>query len=88
MRLLIWYWGRRGGGGQQALALARALAHRQDVAVALSLSAQSDLIDDLRATGLPIDAVPTYRSAAGFAAGFPGGCGARRRISVRMPSSR
>lgn len=80
MRLLIWYWGRRGGGGQQTLALARALARRRDVAVALSLSAQSDLIDDLRATGLPIDAVPTYRSAAGFAAGFLRVPGLARRL--------
>ncbi len=71
MRLLLWYWGRRGGGGQQTLALARALARRQDVAVALSLSAQSDLIGEIRATGLPVDAVPTYRSAAGFVAGVP-----------------
>lgn len=70
MRLLLWYWGRRGGGGQQTLALARALARRHDVAVALSLSAQSDLLGEIRATGLPVDAVPTYRSAAGFAAGF------------------
>ena len=70
MRLLLWYWGRRGGGAQQALALARALARRGDVAVALSLSAQSDLIAEMRALGLPLDAVPTYRSAAGFAAGF------------------
>jgi glycosyltransferase involved in cell wall biosynthesis len=70
MRLLLWYWGRRGGGGQQVLALARALARREDVSVALSLSAQSELIDEIRAIGLPLCAVPTYRSAAGFAAGL------------------
>ncbi len=70
MRLLLWYWGRRGGGAQQTLALAQALARRRDVAAALSLSAQCDLLGEIRATGLPIDAVPTYRSAAGFAAGF------------------
>ena len=70
MRLLLWYWGRRGGGEQQTLALARALARRSDVAVALSLSAQSDLIGEISGLGLPVDAVDTYRSAAGFAAGF------------------
>ncbi len=67
----MWYWGRRGGGGHQVLALATALARRGDVAVALSLSAQSDLIAPIRALGLPVDAVPTYRNALGFAAGLP-----------------
>ncbi|MEO3472527.1 glycosyltransferase [Roseomonas sp. CAU 1739] len=70
MRLLLWYWGRRGAGGQQTLALASALARRSDVAVALSLSAQSDLIEEVRSLGLPVDVVDTYRSAAGFATGF------------------
>lgn len=69
MRLLLWYWGRRGGGAQQALALARALARRDDAEVALSLSAQCELLTEIRATGLAIDLVPTYRSAAGFAVG-------------------
>lgn len=70
MRLLLWYWGRRGGGGQHTLALAAALARREGVAVALSLSAQAELLEPIRALGLPVDAVPTYTSAAGFAAGF------------------
>lgn len=70
MRLLLWYWGRRGGGAQQTLALARALARRDGATVALSLSAQCELLAEIRATGLAVDAVPTYRSAAGFAAGF------------------
>ncbi|WP_198375814.1 glycosyltransferase family 4 protein [Neoroseomonas rubea] len=70
MRLLLWYWGRRGGGGHVALALARALGRRADVEVSLSLSAQADLLPEFTALGLPIDAVPTYASAAGFAAGF------------------
>lgn len=70
MRLLLWYWGRRGGGAQQTLSLARALARQGGVATALSLSAQCELLAEIRATGLPVDAVPTYRSAAGFAAGF------------------
>ena len=30
MRLLFWYWGRRGAGGQLTLALAEALARRPD----------------------------------------------------------
>ncbi|BDG70904.1 glycosyltransferase family 4 protein [Roseomonas fluvialis] len=70
MRLLLWYWGRRGAGGQLTLALARALARRDDVAVALSLSAQADLAPEIDALGLPTDRVRTYASAAGFVAGF------------------
>ncbi|MBW6397813.1 glycosyltransferase family 4 protein [Roseomonas sp. HJA6] len=70
MRLLLWYWGRRGAGGQLTQALAQALARREDVAVALSLSAQAELLEPIRALDLPVDAVPTYASAAGFAAGF------------------
>ena len=70
MRILFWYWGRRGAGGQLTQALAAALARRSDVSVALSLSAQAELLEPTRALGLPVDAVPTYSSAAGFALGF------------------
>jgi glycosyltransferase involved in cell wall biosynthesis len=80
MRLLLWYWGRKGGGAQQTLALASALARRGDVAVALSVSAQCDLLAELRATGLPVDAVETYRSATGFVAGFLRVPGLTRRL--------
>lgn len=70
MRLLLWYWGRRGAGGQLTHALAAALARREDVSVALSLSAQAELLDTTRALGLPMDVVSTYNSAGGFALGF------------------
>ena len=70
MRILLWYWGRRGAGGQLTHALAGALARRPDVEVALSLSAQAEMLEQTRALGLPLDAVPTYAGAAGFAAGF------------------
>lgn len=80
MRLLLWYWGRRGAGGQLALALAAALARRDDVAVALSLSAQADLGVELDSLGLPTDRVRTYSSAAGFVAGFARVPGLARRL--------
>lgn len=70
MRILLWYWGRKGAGGQLTLALADALRRRGDVEVALALSAQAELLAPMRALGLQLDAVPTYASAAGFAAGF------------------
>jgi glycosyltransferase involved in cell wall biosynthesis len=70
MRILLWYWGRKGAGGQLTLALAEALQRRGDVEVALALSAQAELLAPMRALGLELDAVQTYTSAAGFAAGF------------------
>ncbi|MDI3305738.1 MAG: glycosyltransferase [Acetobacteraceae bacterium] len=69
MRILLWYWGRRGAGGQLTLALAEALARRQDVALALSLSRQADLRREMEVLGLPMDAVDTFSGAAGFLLG-------------------
>ncbi len=70
MRILLWYWGRRGAGGQLTLALAEALHRQPGVQVALAISAQADLREELLALGLPTEVVPTYASAAGFLAGF------------------
>lgn len=72
MRLLLWYWGRRGGGAQFALALGGALARRPDAALHLSVSAQGHLLDGFRALGAAgLDAVPTYGSPLGFALRTP-----------------
>lgn len=70
MRILLWYWGRRGAGGQMTLCLAEALRRQPGVEVALAISAQAELRAGLEALALPTDAVPTYASAAGFLAGF------------------
>lgn len=43
MKVLIWHWGRRGGGPRYTLELARVLAARPDMDVFLSLSRQSEL---------------------------------------------
>ena len=69
MRILLWYWGRRGAGGQMTLALAEALARRPEVAVALSLSAQAELVEETATLGLPTERVPTYAGAVGFVLG-------------------
>jgi len=69
MRILLWYWGRRGAGGQLTLVLAEALARRRDVALALSLSRQAELRRETEALGLPADVVDTYAGAAGFLLG-------------------
>jgi glycosyltransferase involved in cell wall biosynthesis len=70
MRLLLWYWGRRGAGGQLTLALAEALSCQPGVTIALAISAQAELRAELEGLGLATEAVPTYRSATGFAAGL------------------
>jgi glycosyltransferase involved in cell wall biosynthesis len=69
MRILLWYWGRRGGGAQMTLGLATGLARRPGIALALSVSAQADLLAETAALGLPMDPVPTYASLPGFLAG-------------------
>ena len=71
MRVLLWYWGRRGGGAQFALGLARALSLQPGLAVRLSLSAQLEGLEAFHALGVPMQIVETYRSRAGFLAALP-----------------
>lgn len=78
MKLLLWHWGRHGAGPQMLVSLAQALAPR--AAVSLSVSAQSDLLAATQSLGLPLDAVPTYRSAAGFVSGLARIPALRRRL--------
>lgn len=66
-RILMWYWGRRGGGAQFSLSLARALVPG---GLALSVSRQNTLIDAFRALPVPRQEVATYNGPLGFAAGF------------------
>ncbi|WP_338665863.1 glycosyltransferase [Pararoseomonas sp. SCSIO 73927] len=69
MRILLWYWGRRGGGAQFTLCLARGLAGRPGVGLALSLADRNELLPEARAIGAPLDAVETFAGAAGAALG-------------------
>lgn len=77
-KLLLWHWGRRGAGPQMLISLAQALAPR--AGLTLSISAQSDLVAETLALGLPCDLVPTYTSTAGFLAGFARIPALRRRL--------
>lgn len=70
MRILLWYWGRRGGGAQFTLGLAQALAARPGVQLSLSVSAQGELLDRFRVLSVPIHIVDTYRDLTGFATGL------------------
>ena len=61
MRVLLWCWGRRGGGPRYTFQVARALGRLPSFEVFLSLSRQSELLTETRALGLPIFEVDTYR---------------------------
>jgi glycosyltransferase involved in cell wall biosynthesis len=65
MRLLLWYWGRRGGGAQYALGLARVLARRGDISLSLSVSAQGELHDAFTALPVQVQSVNTWKGAMG-----------------------
>ncbi|SFK19546.1 glycosyltransferase family 4 protein [Falsiroseomonas stagni] len=80
MRILLWYWGRRGGGAQFSLGLARELAGRPGIGLSLSVSAQGELVEGFRALGAPIDMVETYRGLGGFATGLLRVPGLARRL--------
>lgn len=71
MRILLWYWGRRGGGAQFTLGLARAFARRGDVELRLSVSAQGELLGAFRSLGVPLHIVQTYRDLRGFVTSLP-----------------
>ncbi|MBM3589497.1 MAG: glycosyltransferase family 4 protein [Alphaproteobacteria bacterium] len=70
MRILIWYWGRRGGGAQFTLSLARALAEDGNHQTAVSIACQNDLLPRFRGLPAPRQEVSTYQSMAGFGLGF------------------
>jgi glycosyltransferase involved in cell wall biosynthesis len=80
MRILLWYWGRRGGGAQFSLGLARELAQRPGIGLSLSVSAQGELLDGFRTLGAPLDMVETYRDLRGFATGLLRVPGLARRL--------
>jgi len=61
MRVLLWCWGRRGGGPRYTLQVARALSRIPSLDLSLSLSRQSELLVETRALGLPIFEVDTYQ---------------------------
>lgn len=69
-RILLWYWGRRGGGSQFTLGLARALSQHPGVSLSLSLSSYGELTSSFCELGLPIRLFNTYRDIKGFVGGL------------------
>lgn len=66
LRLMLWHWGRRGGGVRYTMELARALAGRPGLELHLSLSRQSELFAETDAIGLPSFHVDTYSGLPEF----------------------
>lgn len=62
LKILLWHWGRRGAGPRYTLELARALKRRQDADVYLSVSSDSELIEEFRALKIPTQEIKTYTS--------------------------
>lgn len=60
LRLMLWHWGRHGGGPRYTFELARALKELPDVEPHLSISRQCEIADGFRALGLPTFWVDTY----------------------------
>ena len=58
--LLIWYWGRRGGGAHYCLEVARELSKHEEFNVHLSVSRNCDLYAELKALNLPGLDIDTY----------------------------
>src|SRR4051794_21974542 len=67
--ILIWQWGRRGGGPRMALDLAKALARTEGVEATLAISRQAEIYREAAASGLPLVAINTYRGPLSAAVG-------------------
>jgi len=68
MKMLLWHWGRLGGGPRYTLELARALTARLDVDLTLSLSRGNTALAEFAALPCPCDIVDTYSGLASFVA--------------------
>lgn len=66
LRLMLWHWGRRGGGPRYTMELARVLKDRPGLQLYLSLSRQSELFEPTDQIGIPSCHVDTYRDLPSF----------------------
>ena len=74
LRVLLWCWGRRGGGPRYTLEAARALNRLPSLKVHLSVSRQSEVIEETRSLGVPmyeVDTVEGHGSAVWRTLGVP-----------------
>jgi glycosyltransferase involved in cell wall biosynthesis len=62
LNVLLWHWGRRGGGPRYTFELARALQRAERFNLHLSISRQAEMREELRSLRLPGFEVDTYGS--------------------------
>lgn len=78
MKVMLWHWGRRGGGPHYTLELARELRRLDGFEIHLSLSRQSELFAQSAALGLPAFHVDTYHDKLSAALAMARVLGIRR----------
>ena len=88
MRILLWYWGRRGGGAQFALCLAQGLARQPGVTLGLALANRNQLLPRMQEIGASWDAVETFEGVAGAALGLLRLPALRRRLAEQARTLR
>ena len=66
MRMLVWYWGRRGGGPRYTLELVRALAERPDIDLTVSLARGNEALEDFSTLRCERHVVDTYSDLRSF----------------------
>jgi glycosyltransferase involved in cell wall biosynthesis len=87
-RVLLWHWGRRGGGPRYTLHLARALATDPTLDVHLSVSRQAELYPAFRMLELPRLDVDTYTGRVSAALGLGRLLAARARFARYLQDHR
>jgi glycosyltransferase involved in cell wall biosynthesis len=65
-RVLVWYWGKRGGGSQYTREIVRGLGHSGDLELYCSLSSLNQRIDSFRGLVGDICLIETYAGALEF----------------------
>ena len=82
--MLLWYWGRRGGGARILYELADAMGQRSDVETVLAVNRNNELLATIQALGLPtrVDAIPGAINLPG--PGSLGGFARANHVTVAM----
>lgn len=58
--VLLWHWGRRGGGPKYTYELCRSIKQKETLELSISISQQCEIFDDFAALDIPMHVVDTY----------------------------
>lgn len=62
INILVWQWGRRGGGPKLAYDIAKALIEHEECSVSLCVSENCEMHDKYLSLNIPVLSIPTYSS--------------------------